>query len=29
MNVRLHVDDFIAVTHARFVGASIDHDAAP
>jgi Cys-tRNA(Pro)/Cys-tRNA(Cys) deacylase len=29
MNVRLHVDDFMAVTHARFVGASIDHAAAP
>ena len=28
LNVRLRVDDFMAVTQAKFVDASIDHDAA-
>jgi Cys-tRNA(Pro)/Cys-tRNA(Cys) deacylase len=29
MNVRMRVDDFMSVTQARFVDASIDRDAAP
>jgi Cys-tRNA(Pro)/Cys-tRNA(Cys) deacylase len=28
-NVRQRIDDFIAMTHARFVDASIDRDATP
>jgi hypothetical protein len=29
MNVRMRVDDFMSVTQARFVDASIDRDAVP
>jgi prolyl-tRNA editing enzyme YbaK/EbsC (Cys-tRNA(Pro) deacylase) len=29
MSVRMRVDDFMSVTQARFVDASIDRDAAP
>jgi Cys-tRNA(Pro)/Cys-tRNA(Cys) deacylase len=29
LNVRMRVDDFMSVTQARFVDASIDRDAAP
>jgi Cys-tRNA(Pro)/Cys-tRNA(Cys) deacylase len=29
MNVRMRVDDFMSVTQARFVDASVDRDAAP
>jgi hypothetical protein len=29
MNLRLRVDDFMGVTKAKFVAASIDHDSDP